>query len=303
MTPGLAPRMHAVTVNWPAALGAIVATLAIAACDEAPTGAQTASPSAAPSIQALVVATQLVVGLARVPIGILDHNTPVADATVHVRAYAVGGTAQLKSEADAPFRSEGLQGRGLYVAHLQLDTAGQWLAEVTVLRPGGAAITVTAPFRVLTAATVPTVGQAAPRSHNLTVNDVRDVSYLDSGTPPDDMHAISIADAIVQHRPTLVVFATPAFCASATCGPQVHAVQSLEAAYRERLTFIHVEIYQDFKPDPAKRQLTPTVGEWHLESEPWVFLIDRQGIIRAAFEGTAATDELKQAIDETLAAT
>jgi hypothetical protein len=252
-------------------------------------------------MQAQVVASQLTVGLDRVPIGIVDHNTPVMDATVHVRAFDMANPAQPKAEADAPFRGDGLEGLGLYVAQLRLDAAGPWLAQVIVRRPGVSAVSLPAPFHVLTAATVPAVGQPAPRSHNPTAKDVPDVSYIDSGSPPDDMHTISIADAIAQQRPTLVVFATPAFCESATCGPQVHAVQMLEPAYRDRLTFIHVEIYRDFKPDPAKRQLTQTVLEWHLQTEPWVFLIDSRGIIYAVFEATTATDELKQAIDQMLA--
>jgi peroxiredoxin len=130
---------------------------------------------------------------------------------------------------------------------------------------------------------------------------VPDVSYIDSGVPPDDMHDLSIADAIGQRRPALVVFATPAFCTSRMCGPEVHAVQQLEPAYRARIVFIHVEIYQDFKPDPSKMRLTPTVLEWRLQSEPWVFLIDGNGIVRYACEGPAATDELRAALDELLA--
>jgi hypothetical protein len=249
------------------------------------------------------VASQLTVGLRRVPIGIVDHNTPVTDAAVHIRAFAsAGGSAQLRDEADAPFRGEGLQGGGLYVAQLKLDTVGQWLAQVTVKRPGATAVDLATPFQVLSAATVPAVGQAAPRSKNQTLADVSDPSYIDSGNPPDDMHAISIADAIAQHRPALVVFATPAFCESATCGPQVHAVQLLEPAYRDRLTFIHVEIFRDYKPDPAKRQLTATVVEWRLQTEPWVFLIDARGTIAAEFEAVAGEDELKLAVDRLLGA-
>lgn len=251
----------------------------------------------------MVVASQLAVGLDRVPIGVLDHNTPVTDALVHVRAFDLTRTSdQPKVEAEAPFRGEGLEGLGLYVAWLRLDTAGPWLAAITVQRPGVSPVTVPASFRVLAAATVPAVGQPAPRSKNPTVNDVPDLSYIDSGNPPDDMHSISIADAIAQHRPTLVVFATPAFCESATCGPQVHAVQLLEHSYRDRLTFIHVEIYRDFKPDPSKRHLTRTVLEWRLDTEPWVFLIDARGIISAAFEASTASDELRQAVNQMLAA-
>ena len=280
------------------------AFLVVAGCGDTSTDSQPAAPAASPSpaLQAQVVASQLTVGLDRVPIGIVDHTTPVTDATVHVRAYDLtGATGQLKSEADAPFRGDGLEGVGLYVAHLQLDTPGRWLAAITVQRPGGTPVDLPVPFQVLVAATVPAVGQPAPRSHNQTTKDVPDVSYIDSGNPPDDMHSISIADAIAQHRPTLVVFATPAFCVSATCGPQVHAVQMLEPAYKDRLTFIHVEIYRDFKPDPSKRQLTQTVVEWNFQTEPWVFLIDSHGIINAAFEAATATDELKQAVDQLLA--
>ncbi len=248
-----------------------------------------------------MVATQLTIGLDRFPIGVLDHNTPVSDAAVHVRAFLVGdaGTV-LKGESDASFKGDGLEGRGLYIAHLTFDSAGRWLALISVQRPGAAATTLSAPFHVLTAATVPTAGQPAIRSHNQTLRDVADASYIDSGSPPDDMHSLSIADAIDQHRPALVVFATPAFCTSAMCGPQVHAVQQLEPAYRDRLVFIHVEIYQDFKPDPSRRRLTPTVLEWRLQTEPWVFLIDAQGIISAAFESTASTDELRLAADRML---
>jgi hypothetical protein len=148
---------------------------------------------------------------------------------------------------------------------------------------------------------VPDVGDPAPRSHNQTLQDVADVSFIDSGVPPDDMHQLSIADAIAQHRPALVVFATPGFCSSATCGPQVRAVKALEPAYSSRLAFIHVEIYRDFKPDPGKRRFTTTVLEWHLQSEPWVFLIDAAGVIRAEFEAATSSDDLQASIDRMLA--
>ena len=77
-------------------------------------------------------------------------------------------------------------------------------------------------------------------------------------------------------------------------------MQSLEPTYRDRLAFIHVEVYRDFKPDPAQKQLSQTVLEWRLQTEPWVFLIDSQGIIRARFEGPTGRDELKAGIDRLL---
>jgi len=249
-----------------------------------------------------VVATEIVVGnQQRVPIGITDHNTPVSDATVHVRSFVLNGnTGVFKGESDAPFKGQGLEGGGTYVAHLTFDKPGDWGVEVTASRPNGAHTTVRLPMNVIALPVVPGVGQPAPLTHNPTARDVADVETIDSGRPPDDMHQLSIADAIQQHRPTLVVFATPAFCTSNTCGPEVKVVQSLEPAYRDRLAFIHVEIYKDFKPDPSKKQLAQAVIDWRLQSEPWIFLIDSKGIIQSRFEGPTATDEVKAAMDQLL---
>jgi hypothetical protein len=288
------------------ALGVLVVALLLTACgDQGTTGSDAGvvvapadSAGGAHALRAMLVASQFLVGVQRFPLGVLDHGTTVTDAAVHVRVFAsIGGSAELRSDADAPFHGEGLDGGGIYVAQLHLDVPGQWLAEITMILPDATRTTNALPFRVRTGGDAPAAGQPAPRSHNPTASDVADVSVIDSGVPPDDMHAISIADAIAQHRPTLIVFATPAFCASAICAPEIHAVQRLEPAYRDRLTFVHVEIYMNLQPDPAQRELSPTVREWHLQTEPWVFLVDPAGEVSAAFEGPAATDELRLAID------
>lgn len=286
-------------------VGAAVAGIALllAACGESTTPG-TGAAAASNQLQAQVVASELVAGpQQRVPIGILDHNTPVNDARVHVRAFVLqsGNTAVFKGESDAPFKGDGLEGAGVYVAHLDLTTAGNWGLQITASRPNGASITQNLPINVVANPVMPAVGQAAIPSHSPTTREQPDATYIDSGNPPDDMHQLSIAEAIQQHRPTLVIFATPAFCTSRMCGPEVHVVQSLEPTYKDRLTFIHVEIYTNFKPDPAKRTIAPTVTEWRLQSEPWIFLIDTKGIIQARFEGPTASDEVKAAVDKLLA--
>lgn len=281
----------------------VVAALAVALVLGACQGEVAPGPSPTSStLQAQVVASELVVGSQqRVPIGITDHNTPVSDATVHVRSFVLNGTTgTFKGESDAPFKGAGLDGAGLYIAHFSFAVAGNWGVEVTASRPNGAHLVTRLPINVEALPTVPGVGQPAPLSHNPTVKDVADVGTIDTGNPPDDMHQLSIADAIAQHRPTLVVFASPAFCTSNTCGPQIKVVQSLEPAYRDRLTFIHVEIYRDYKPDPSKRQIAQTVVDWRLQSEPWIFLIDSHGTIRTRFEAVTAADDLKAAIDQLL---
>jgi hypothetical protein len=290
-------------------VGVGVATaLLLSACG---VSAATSTPTTGQSggqLQAQVVASELVLGpQERVPVGVLDQNTPVSDATVHVRAYLLQGTTGIfKAESDAPFKGQGLEGAGVYVAHLDLTTAGNWGLDIIASRPNGEHATMRLstyadgrPLTVVSTPTVPAVGQAAPLSHSPTAA-ATDVTTIDSGRPPDDMHQVSIADAIAQHRPTLVVFASPAFCTSRICGPEVKVVQSLEPTYRDRLTFIHVEIYRDFVPDPSKRQLAQTAVDWRLQTEPWIFLIDAKGIIQTRFEGPTGSDEVKAAIDQLL---
>lgn len=287
----------------PALAAALLTLVAVqAACGGDPGsagGGPAPARSPVPGLQASVAATQLTPGARRLPIGVMDHGAPVNDATVRI---GLSFASQPLGEADAPFQGGGLEGRGLYVAHVSLPVAGLWMATIAIRRPSGETATVAAPFRVTPTTDVPAVGQPAPRSHNLTASDVRDVADIDSGSPPDDMHQLSIAQAIEQHRPALVVFATPAFCQSATCGPEIHAIQQLEPAYRDRMAFIHVEVYEDFRPDPSRRRLAPAMQEWHLQTEPWIFLVDRSGVINAEFEAATGTEELRPALDALLAA-
>ncbi|GIT69223.1 MAG: hypothetical protein Ct9H300mP27_03270 [Chloroflexota bacterium] len=42
-----------------------------------------------------------------------------------------------------------------------------------------------------------------------------------------------------------VVFATPAFCVSATCGPQLEILTRLKEKYQDRVNFIHVEAFEN----------------------------------------------------------
>jgi hypothetical protein len=286
----------------------VAMALLLSACGASAASSTPTTGQSGGQLQAQVVASELVLGpQERVPVGVLDHNTPVNDATVHVRAYLLQGTTGIfKAESDAPFKGQGLEGAGAYVAHLDLTTAGNWGLDIIASRPNGEHATIRLstyadgrPLTVVSTPTVPAVGQAAPLSHSPTAA-ATDVTTIDSGRPPDDMHQVSIADAIAQHRPTLVVFASPAFCTSRICGPEVKVVQSLEPTYRDRLTFIHVEIYRDFVPDPSKRQLAQTVVDWRLQTEPWIFLIDAKGIIQTRFEGPTGSDEVKAAIDQLL---
>jgi hypothetical protein len=100
------------------------------------------------------------------------------------------------------------------------------------------------------------------------------------------------------HKPFVLVFATPKFCTSRTCGPVVDVVDSVRKRFsRTDIRFIHVEIYRD--NDPAKG-FNRWVGQWHLPTEPWVFLIGRDGRLKAKFEGAVSVTELREAVQRYL---
>ncbi len=44
----------------------------------------------------------------------------------------------------------------------------------------------------------------------------------------------------------------------------------------------------------------PTVEEWRLDTEPWVFVVDGKGIIRAKFEGLVTARELEAALQQVI---
>ena len=123
-------------------------------------------------------------------------------------------------------------------------------------------------------------------------------SKICSNSPPCALHQLGIADALAPgQKPLVLLFATPALCTSATCAPELEAIEQLQASYAERANFIHVEIY-DAPFD--QMHVARTVDEWHLPSDPWTFIVDRGGVVRDRFEGAAPMDELEPSLRQLL---
>jgi hypothetical protein len=66
---------------------------------------------------------------------------------------------------------------------------------------------------------------------------------------------------------------------------------------RDGIRFIHVEIYRNNDPRQGRNQW---VKQWHLPSEPWTFLVGRDGLIKAKFSGSVSTTELESTIRRVL---
>jgi hypothetical protein len=271
-------------------------------------------------IQPLITTAELVVGQNRFAFGLLKDGKLVEGADVEIRLYAIEGQeARLAAELKAPYHAvqtvkqgrsvhqhadgaEHVHGedssvRGLYVTQLSFSRAGDWGIELLVSNTNGAVEPVRLAVTVLDAAATPAVGSPAPRSRNLIARDVKDLREIDTSLKPDPrLHQVRIADAIAQRKPQLIVFATPQFCTSRMCGPVVDIVRTLLPTYGKRVAFIHQEIWHDF----AAKKMFPTVEEWRLDTEPWVFVVDRDGIIRAKFEGLVTVQELESGVQQIL---
>ena len=276
--------------------------------------------TATEEIQPLITTSELVVGMNRFAFGLLKGNKLLNDAEVTLKLYAIDGSElSLVAEVKAPYQiasnlkqersvhhhpdgTEHVHGdesgiQGLYVAQLNFSRAGDWGVELLVGQRSGPADIVRLAVTVLDAPATPALGSPAPRSHNLIASDVKNLRQIDTSPRPDSrLHQVRIADAIAQGKPQLIVFATPQFCTSRMCGPVVDIVRTLLPVYGKRVAFTHQEIWQDF----ADKKMFPTVAEWRLDTEPWVFVVDRDGIIRGKFEGLVTARELEISLQEML---
>ena len=155
-------------------------------------------------------------------------------------------------------------------------------------------------FVVNASSSTPSLGARVPLDRNKTAADVDSLSELTTDEDPDpDLYQLTIAEAASNGRPTVISFATPAFCTSATCGPQVQVVSLVKELHGAEADFIHVEVYDnpaEMDGDVSKGVLSPLIDKWGLLSEPFTFVLDGDGLVAAKFEGFVAQEELEVAL-------
>jgi len=185
--------------------------------------------------------------------------------------------------------------RGLYVAHVDIPEAATYQATIDA---EGMATAGPAGFVAFDDPPLIEPGEEAPASETRTSADFPDLSVISSDPEPDPaMYESSVASAVTSGAPSVIVFATPAFCASQTCGPLLDQVKALRPDY-PGVEFVHVEIYEDLQvSSPEELTVVAATDEWGLPSEPWVFVVDSSGVVTSAFEGAASDEELTAAID------
>jgi hypothetical protein len=186
----------------------------------------------------------------------------------------------------------------IYVTHLRAPSTGTyWI----LAKPRGTDVSGLGNIVVRAHTYSKAVGSRAPRSRTPTLASTGgNLARLSTSTHPDRaLYTTSVAGAIAAHEPFVVTFATPKFCTSRTCGPVVDVVSRVRRQFAGTAArFIHAEVYKD--NNPAKGY-NPWMREWGLETEPWVFLVGRDGRIKAKFEGSVSVAELHAAVASLLA--
>jgi len=300
---------------------AVVGTFLLAACASAsttvpsPTPTSTATPdiSAPGGLRLILATTVLRPGSQRVAFLLTGPKALITVPEVSVTTFFDGDPSAANDPVETNMASFNLwpyATRGSYTTELTFDRPGTWRLSVEMTDKTGAVSTANHSLEVNDGYGVVDVGSQAPHSRSKTVKDVSGLTELSSDHPPDpDLYAITIADALATTQPTMVVFSTPAFCISPTCGPQVETMQGVKNKFKGDANFIHVEFYDnpdEVQGDLDRAVISLMVDEWgitnipHWTNESWTFVIDRDGTVTARFEGFAAASELEATLQEVL---
>lgn len=197
------------------------------------------------------------------------------------------------------------QAIGVYAAeNVTFDHAGKWRVIATV-RFGDKSARVPTTFNVATKHRVVNVGDTAPRTENplvpsAGVSPASIDSRASQSTPAPDptLHSTTVASALNQGLPVVVVVSTPTYCLSQFCGPITDSVNAVAQEYAGKVAFVHLEVWKNYR----RQQINSAAAEWILSrdnsgdaNEPWVFTIGRDGIVQQRFDNVTSDDELRAA--------
>jgi hypothetical protein len=288
------PRFRA-----PAVVGALLLVLAtVAACAPAPTPSPSVLASgggASTDIYPVMISSELVVGENRVLFSFQDASgVPIAKPDRTVELAFTGPNGETVSAENGQFIWSIENEVGIFVSHVTFPSAGKWTASFTTVAPGSPEQTIPFSFDVKTTASTVQKGQPAPSVDTPTLADVGgDVTKISTDTSPDKaFYETSVADALAAHQPFVLVFATPKFCQTKTCGPTLDKVKEVAAKHPD-ITFINVEPYQledvsgQLQPKldaNGNLQAVPATVAYGLVTEPFVFVVGGDGKVKASFE-------------------
>jgi hypothetical protein len=186
----------------------------------------------------------------------------------------------------------------VYSTEVDFPSEGEWRFGAVVRHDGEVKAALLPSVAVGEFASIPRPGQKAPKMHTPTADDVGgDLSQITTRIPPDTQNRVDYADALGR-EPIVLLFATPQFCQSRVCGPVVDVTEQAKQEFGDEAAFIHMEIYNDNDPSKGVR---PQVRAFHLPSEPWLFTVNRRGVVSSVVEGAFGPELLTDAVKKVVA--
>jgi hypothetical protein len=255
-----------------------------------------------------IITSELVKGPNRIVFSFLDASgtKPVGspDRTATIQFRGPGGESAVAPAAQFVWAIEGVS--GVYVSHAEFPVAGAWSAVFSTSAPGSPEESIPFSFDVKDDARVVVPGEQAPSIETPTLADVGgDAAKISTDeSPVPEFYETSVADALAGHEPFVLIFATPKFCVTNTCGPTLDRMKPIASANPD-ITFINVEPYQlevvdgQLQPvlGPANElQAAPATNAYGLLTEPFVFVVGGDGIVKSSFELIFTPDELNEAL-------
>ena len=255
-----------------------------------------------------LVSSQLTVGPNRFLLTVLDKANKViaaAGVPIDLRFFNLAKDPNTPASTSSGTFLDTGTGSGLYRTTVTFQCSGDWGVEVVVHQASGDT-TARVSFNVLPSTTVPAIGALAPGADNPTATDAAGIGRISTDPSPDpDFYRMTITQAITSGKPSLIIFATPAFCVTQVCGPTLQIVKAAAAPFKGRVNMVHVEPYlmyqvngglQPVLDTKGQLQIVPAVEVYGLQSEPYTFVVDGSGTVTAEFEGVVGADELTAAL-------
>ena len=254
----------------------------------------------------VMVPSEIAQGPSRFAVGLFDaQGGLIHDAVVHFHYYDLRDPDQalLLAEVDAR-RVQDPEGFTTIYAHdHNFDLVGLWGVEVEARLADGGGARQRLGFEVMADTASLSPGEKAPVLNTLTLDDVnQNPARLTTAEEPNlALHKLSLAQAVNNGRPTLLLLATPAFCQTRFCGPAYEMVSELQPRYDDRLNFVYSEVFSAL-PDPSANGFQPSeaMTVFGLESEPWVYFIDEEGTIVYRLEGLFTAEEIEHELQTRL---
>ena len=292
------------------------ATLVIAvavACSSSATPTAAPQPTSVPTdptaIIPVLATTVLEVGEQRIAFLLTTNKGLIKTPSALVTPVFLDGGGAPGPTMEAQFNLWPYGIRGSYSTYANFDRAGRWHLDVEVDNPNGVN-EVQIEIEVLEKSPVPAVGTIALLSESKILSDQESIEDITTDYSPDPaLYQLTIKDAVENNLPSVIVFASPAFCTSPTCGPQVDAVSELREKHPGQANYIHVEIYDnpaEIQGNLDRAEIFSVVDDWGLTSiddyfnESWTFIMDADGQIDDRFEGFATVDELEEALNKVI---